>query len=138
MVPPAANSWQPFIDLKASAILGMTSIVLAILGMIFAPLPVLGIIITGFGMIAGIVAMVAGRVRQYALAIRWGGGGLALGCLTMALNVAIVYTPAGYVPSRPPPAIWQELPGRDVIPAPAGVDTVENQHPRKTQGQKGE
>jgi hypothetical protein len=106
-------------EYKPTVALGMGSIVIDVIGLVFVFMPVLGIIISGFGLLLGVLGIAAGLLAGGSLALRWSAGGLAIGVLAMAMNVAVAYAPAGYIPSRPPPQPWQQIPDRPGVPPPA-------------------
>jgi hypothetical protein len=125
MRPTKPAQRRRLLQYRLTFALGMASIVVSLLGFGLVFLPVVGIPVSGLGMLAALVALASGLVLGGPLTLRWSLGGLGLGCLALALNVAMTFTPAGFIRSRPPAKNWQELPGRALIPPPAGVSTVE-------------
>lgn len=107
---------------RAAIPLGMASIVLGVLGLSFVFLPILGIPISGLGLLLGVIGALTGWFVGGPLSLRWSAGGLAIGAVSMALNVAVAYAPAGYIPRRPPPEPWEVIPSRREIPAPAAFE----------------
>ena len=96
---------------------GMTSLVIGTIGLGIFFFPVLGIPISAAGMLFGLVALVV-TWRTGGLGLRWALSGIAASVLGLAVNVAITYAPAGYLPSRDVPRLWQTPPVRPYVPPP--------------------
>jgi hypothetical protein len=100
--------------------LGMTSLVLGTIGLMLFFLPILGIPISVLGLFFGLVG-VGGALFRPGVSLRWGLGGIGMSALALALNIGIVFAPAGYIPTggqQPPP--WRAVPDRPHVPPPAG------------------
>lgn len=98
--------------------LGMTSLVLGSIGLLFFFLPILGIPVSVFGMLFGIVGFFVVLLGSKAR-LRTNLIGIAVSSLALAINLAIAYSPAGYVPGREVPRSWQAPPQRPYVPPPA-------------------
>jgi hypothetical protein len=101
--------------------LGMSSLVIGTIGLMLFFLPVLGIPITAFGLLFGLLGVLTalfGRAGGGAR-LRWTLAGIAVSCLGLAVNIAIAYAPAGYLPGRDVPQMWQLPPDRPYVPPPA-------------------
>ena len=102
--------------------LGMSSLVIGTIGLMLFFLPVLGIPLSAFGLffgILGLLAMFVGGKARSGTIVRWTLAGIAVSCLGLAVNVAIAYAPAGYLPGRDVPRLWQTPPDRPYVPPPA-------------------
>ena len=82
--------------------LGMSSLVLGTIGLMLFFLPVLGIPISAFGLLFGILG-VAASFFTGGVQLRWSLAGLATSAAALAVNIAIAYAPAGYLPGRDVP-----------------------------------
>lgn len=98
--------------------LGMVSLVLGTIALLLAFMPILGIPISLFGILFGLIGIIGGFARG-GLTLRWGLGGTALSFLALGVNLALIYAPEGYLPTRAVPPMWQPVPGRPYIPPPA-------------------
>jgi hypothetical protein len=98
--------------------LAMTSLVLGTIGVLLAFLPILGIPLSGIGILFGSIGLIGGLFRR-GLVLRWSLAGLALSSMALAMNIALLYAPEGYIPSRPVPPPWQPVPDRPYVPPPA-------------------
>lgn len=100
---------------------GMSSVVIGTIGLMLFFLPVLGIPLSAFGLLFGLLGLLAaffgGRAGGGVL-LRWTLAGIAVSCLGLAVNVAIAYAPAGYLPGREVPQLWQSSPDRPYVPPP--------------------
>jgi hypothetical protein len=100
------------------AALGMTSLVQGVISLILGVLPVLGIPIGLFGLLFGVLALMAVFLKLGPnLRVTLGGIGASL--LALAVNFAIAYAPVGYRPEPTVPNIWQAIPDRPSNPPPA-------------------
>src|SRR6516165_3641172 len=74
--------------------LGMTSLVLATVGLMLSFLPILGVPISSFALLFAILGLAAAifTVRE---TLRWTVAGFLLSALALAVNIAILYAPAG-------------------------------------------
>jgi hypothetical protein len=100
----------------------MSSLVIGTIGLMLFFLPVLGIPISAFGLLFGLLGLLAalfGSRVGGAARLRWTLAGIAVSCLGLAVNIAIAYAPAGYLPSRDVPQLWQTAPDRPSVPPPA-------------------
>jgi hypothetical protein len=111
MMRKLLETYQPLLGL------GMVSLVLGTIALLLAFLPILGIPISLLGILFGLVGVIGGFVRR-GLTLRWGLGGTALSSLALGVNLALVYAPEGYLPTRAVPPAWQPPPGRPYIPPP--------------------
>lgn len=98
--------------------LGMVSLVLGTMALILFFLPILGIPISVLGLFFGIIGFIAALFLPGA-SLRWGLAGIATCSLALFINIAIVYAPAGYMPSRGVRESWEPPPGRPYIPPPS-------------------
>jgi hypothetical protein len=102
--------------------LGMSSLVIGTIGLMMFFLPVLGIPLSSFGLLFGILGLLAAILQGKAgrgVFLRWTLAGIAVSCLALAVNVAITYAPAGYLPGRAVPQSWQSPPDRPYVPPPS-------------------
>jgi ABC-type Fe3+-siderophore transport system permease subunit len=102
--------------------LGMSSLVLGTIGLMLFFLPVLGIPISAFGLLFGLLGLVAALFWSKGgggARLRWTLAGIAVSFLGLAVNIAIAYAPAGYLPGRDVPQLWQSPPDRPYVPPPA-------------------
>jgi hypothetical protein len=98
--------------------LGMASLVLGVIALLLFFLPILGIPLSLCGIILGVIGLLASfAVRGTYL--RWTLAGLATSCLALAINVAIAYSPAGYLHDHNVPRPWQPVPDRPYVAPPA-------------------
>jgi hypothetical protein len=98
--------------------LGMTSLVLGTIALLVNFLPVLGIPLAALGLVFGVVGFILALLTP-ASRLRWSAAGVAMCCLALAVNIAIAYAPAGYLPGRNVPRPWQPEPDRPYVPPPA-------------------
>jgi hypothetical protein len=98
--------------------LGMASLVLGMIGLMLFFLPILGIPISAFGLFFG-CAGCFGAVSGAGPLLRWSLGGMALCALALAVNFAILYAPAGYLPQRGVPRPWNPVHDRPWVSPPA-------------------
>jgi hypothetical protein len=98
--------------------LGMSSLVLGMIGLLLFFLPILGIPISVCGLFFGLVGLGA-VFFPTGTSLRWSLAGVAASALALAINIAIVYAPAGYLPGRKVPQMWQTVPDRPYVPPPA-------------------
>jgi hypothetical protein len=103
----------------------MASLVLGVIALLLAFLPILGIPLGASGMSFGIVGSLVALYSPSA-SLRWGLGGLAVCALAVAVNIAIAYAPAGYLPGRNAPKLWEPVPDRPYVPPPAPPDWPES------------
>ncbi len=96
----------------------MTSIVLGTSGLLLFFLPVLGLPLSALGMFCGLVGVVVVWCGG-STSLRWAVMGVGLCAAALALNVALAYAPAGYLPGRKVPKLWQTVPDRPWVPPPA-------------------
>lgn len=102
--------------------LGMSSLVIGTIGLMLFFLPVLGIPLSAFGLLFGLLGLLATFLRGRpagGAALRWTLAGIAVSSLALAVNVAIAYAPAGYLPGGEVPQLWQVAPNRGYVPPPA-------------------
>ena len=97
---------------------GMTSLVLGTIALLFSFLPVLGIPLSASGLFFGLVGLViaapGGGVR-----LRWSFMGIGASALALMVNIAITFSPWGYVPqNREVPKMWQQPPDRPYVSPP--------------------
>src|SRR4051812_17566633 len=85
---------------------GLVAAVLGTIGLFLFFLPILGLPISAFGLGFGISG-VAMTYRRGGVALRWSLAGMVLSALALGINVALSYSPAGYLPSRDVPRSWQ-------------------------------
>ena len=97
---------------------GMASLVLGVIGMMLFFLPILGVPISSFGLFFGLVGMVAALLPT-ASSLRWSLAGTTVSALALAINIGILYAPAGEQPNRKAPPLWQPVPDRPYVPPPA-------------------
>jgi hypothetical protein len=97
--------------------LGMTSLVLGTIALVLAFLPVLGIPISALGLLCGVLGFVAVLLGGGAT-LRWSLAGVAVCSLALAVNLALAYAPADYLPGRSVPKPWQPVPDRPYVPPP--------------------
>jgi hypothetical protein len=96
----------------------MLALVLGTVALLLFFLPILGIPISACGLffgLAGIVVALFGTAGS----LRWALAGSAVCFLALAINLAIVYAPGGYLPPRKVPPPWQPIPDRPYVPPPA-------------------
>ena len=102
--------------------LGMSSLVMGTIGLMLFFLPVLGIPISAFGLLFGLLGLLAalfgGRIGG-AARLRWTLAGIVVSCMGLAVNVALAYAPAGYLPGRDVPQLWQLPPDKPFVSPPA-------------------
>jgi hypothetical protein len=98
--------------------LGMTSLVLGIIGLMLFFMPILGIPISVLGLLFSFVALPAVLVSGGST-LRWSLGGIGVCSLALLANIAILYAPSGYIPSRDQPPYWQQPYDRPYVPPPA-------------------
>jgi hypothetical protein len=98
--------------------LGMSSLVLGTIGLLLFFLPILGIPISAFGLCFGILGLAAAFFTG-GVQLRWSLAGIATSAAALAVSIAIAYAPAGYLPDRDVPQLWQSPPDRPYIPPPA-------------------
>jgi hypothetical protein len=81
-------------------------------------LPILGVPISSFALLFAILGLAAAvfTVRE---TLRWTVAGFLLSALALAVNIAILYAPAGYLPSREVPGLWQPVLSRPYVSPPA-------------------
>jgi hypothetical protein len=96
----------------------MASLVLGSIGLLFFFFPVLGIPFSAFGLFFGVLGCFAARSAGGAR-LRWTLAGIAISSVALAVNIAIVYAPAGYLPGPKVPELWQTPPDRPNVPPPA-------------------
>ena len=102
--------------------LGMASLVLGTIALMLFFLPVLGIPISVLGLFFGLCGFGGALVRR-GVSLRWSLGGSCMSALALLVNIGIVFSPAGYIPTgqgsqgQPPP--WRPPPGRPYVPPPA-------------------
>jgi hypothetical protein len=101
-----------------SVALGMTSLVLGVIGQLLFFLPILGLPISACGLLLGILATLAALAGR-GPTLRWSLGGVAVSALALAINLAILYAPAGYLPDRKVPKLWNPVPGIPYVAPPA-------------------
>lgn len=102
--------------------LGMSSLVIGTIGLMLFFMPVLGIPVSAFGLLFGILGLVmafVGSTVGGGARLRWTLAGIAVSCLALAVNIAIAYAPAGYLPGREASQPWQSPPDRPYVPPPA-------------------
>jgi hypothetical protein len=97
---------------------GMTALVLGVIATLLCFMPILGIPISALGMLFGIVGAVMGLWTRGA-SLRWSLAGIAMTALALAVNIAILYAPAGYLPGRKVPQLWRPVPDRPYVSPPA-------------------
>jgi hypothetical protein len=98
--------------------LGMASLVLGIIGLMLFFLPILAVPLSVLGLGFGILGVVT-ALLGWPSNLRWGLGGTALCGLSLAVNLAIMYAPGGYLPSRSVPRLWQPVYDRPYVAPPA-------------------
>jgi hypothetical protein len=96
----------------------MTSLVLGTIALLLFLMPILGIPISAFGLLSGILSCIAAPFVSGAR-LRWSLAGVVLSSLALAINLAIAYAPAGYLPDHHVPQPWQAVPDRPYTPPPA-------------------
>jgi hypothetical protein len=97
----------------------MTSLVLGSIGLLFFFLPILGIPVSTFGLLFGLVGFLVvlfgGEARMRTSFI-----GIAISFVALAINMAIVYAPGGYLPGRDISRSRRQAPSeRPYVPPPA-------------------
>jgi hypothetical protein len=108
----------PFPDAEHQPLgLGMAGVTLGTMGLLLAFLPILGIPISAFGLLFGLIGFGATLVKG-GVRLRWSVWGTGLSAAALAINIAIVYAPAGYLPRRDVPQMWQQVPDRPYVPPP--------------------
>ncbi len=98
--------------------LGMTSLVLGVIGLMMFFMPILGIPLSVLGLFLGLVGLPAVLLGGGA-SLRWSLGGIGVCALALLANIAILYAPSGYIPSRDNPPLWQKPFDRPYVPPPA-------------------
>lgn len=99
--------------------LGMSSLVLGTIALILFGLPILGIPISVLGLAFGLAGFWIGLFRPK-VSLRWSLGGLGMSALALLVNLAIVYAPAGYIPTGQHHNPWyRATPDRPYVPPPA-------------------
>src|ERR1051326_4686029 len=96
---------------------GMASLVLGTIGLLLAIFPVLGIPISAVGLLCGIIGF-ARVASRGGIRLRWDLLGLAVSALALAINIALVFAPAGYLTNRIVPQLWHAPPDRPAVPPP--------------------
>lgn len=98
---------------------GMTSLVLGAIALAFNFLPVLGVPLSAFGLFFGLVGVVVVALRQGGARLRWSLMGIGASVLALAVNVAITYSPWGYLPQNwDVPPLWRAPADRPYVPPP--------------------
>src|SRR5215469_31327 len=98
--------------------LGMTSLVLGVIGLMLFFMPIMGIPLSVLGLLLGLLGLPA-VVLGGGATLRWSLGRIGVCALALLANIAIVYAPSGYIPSRDTPALWQKPFDRPYVPPPA-------------------
>ena len=98
--------------------LGVTSLVLGVIASLLFFLPILGIPLSVCAVLIGVIGLIASAARPKVF-LRWSLIGLAASCLALAINLAIVYAPVGYLRDQNVPRPWQSVPDRPSAPPPA-------------------
>jgi hypothetical protein len=98
--------------------LGMSSVVLGVIGMMLFFLPILGVPLSAVALCFGIAGAVTALFTPGSN-LRWSVAGVAVSCLALGINLAILYAPEGYLPGRKVPQMWQLPPDRPFVPPPA-------------------
>lgn len=111
MSPLPKPTWPPIA-------LGMLSMVLGSIGLLLFFLPILGLPISVIGLLIGGLG-IAARLSSGGRLLRWSLQGCGISALAMAVNLAIICAPYGYMepPLVPPP--WQPVSDRPYNPPPA-------------------
>lgn len=92
---------------------GLTAFVLGIVGLMLFFLPILGAPISAIGALAGIAGCFRSRDN-----LRWAVAGVVVATLAFAIDMAIAYAPAGYLPSPGGPPN-ESVPDRPYVPPPS-------------------
>ncbi len=102
---------------------GMTALVLGAIGMMLCFLPVLGVPLSALGLLLGLIGLVIAW-RQGGVQLRWSVLGVAASFLALVINIAITFSPWGYVPqNREVPKMWRQPPDRPYVPPPEPANT---------------
>lgn len=96
---------------------GMVSLVLGTIGLLLFFLPILSLPIAAFGLLFGIIGVFTAIFGPGNL--RWSLGGFVLSSMALGVGLAIMLAPAGYLPSRSVPKIWNPIPKKNFVPPPA-------------------
>jgi hypothetical protein len=96
----------------------MASVVLGLIALMVGFLPVLGVPISAFGLLFGLIGLVAAFFPTQA-SLRWSMGGVVVCSLALAVNLALARAPSGYQPDPRVPRPWQPVPDRPSNPPPA-------------------
>jgi hypothetical protein len=98
--------------------LGMLSLVLGTIGLLLFFLPILGLPISAFASFFGLLGVVA-ALAPGGVRLRWALLGSGVAFVALAVNIAILYAPGGYLPDPVVPRPWQPVPDRPYVPPPA-------------------
>jgi len=96
----------------------MTSLVLGVISSLLFFLPILGIPLSLCGILFGVLGLL-GHFAVPGTSLRWTLEGLAVSCLSLAINVAITFAPTGYLHDQNVPRPWQPVPDRPYVSPPA-------------------
>jgi hypothetical protein len=106
---------------------GLTSLVLGTTALLLAFLPILGLPLSAIGMLIGLVGIAVALTRDLG-SLRWSVLGTIVCGTALAINVALVYAPAGYQPRPRVPQAWQSVPDRPWVSPPAHPEFWSNRH----------
>jgi len=96
---------------------GMTSLVIGTVGLMLSVFPVLGMPLSAFGLLCGVIGLFL-ALPSGGFELRWSLAGIAICAAVLAINIAIAYAPAGYLPRPDVPQYWQQVPDRPYVPPP--------------------
>jgi hypothetical protein len=99
--------------------LGMASLVLGVIGLLLFFFPILGLPLGACGGFFGLIGIVTTAGFGKGGSLRWTLAGFATSVLAVLVNLAILYAPAGYLPQREVPKLWQSVSDTPYVPPPA-------------------
>jgi hypothetical protein len=113
---------HPPIDFAAAAL------VLGTIGLHLFLLPVLGVPLSGLALLLAMAGL--GRwLADGAEHIRWVAAGITVATLALVVNLAIAFSPAGYIPNRPAIPPWRTVPDHPYVSPPARPGALTHMSP---------
>lgn len=98
--------------------MGLVSLVLGTVGLLLFFLPILSLPIAAFGLAFGMIGLCAALLGKGNL--RWCVGGIALSCLAIGIDLAIMLAASAfYLPQPGEQKLWQSNPEKHFVSPPA-------------------